>query len=287
MDPHRFRPRLETIEDRITPAISPADVFAAVDTIATTQPALEWIGSHLNSKAVFTARTTLADGLPVVHRTNNAAAAVLSEFMVDLQEAAAANPAAVGTLAALYRQAASYQSAGLENAARAADLAVNQFGAPPESLSPPPPTPPVSPPTVPVVPAPSSPQDDSGMSDSIPSLTAPGWTDVGGGLRSRDVTIGTGDPVGDGDSITVQYTGWLKDNGTEFDTSRDTKQPLTSPLSGLIRGWQIAVPGMRPGGIRQLEIPSELAYGAAGSPPSIPPNADLVFEIKLISSTSE
>jgi hypothetical protein len=222
--------------------------------------------------------------LPLVHRTNNASAAVLSEFMGDLQEAAAANPAAVGTLAALYRQASTFEAMARVNAAWAGHLAVNEFGAPPSSLLPPSPPPP-GPPSPPVVPPPSSPNDDSGMSDTIPSLTAPGWTDIGGGLRSRDVTIGTGPAVETGDTITVQYTGWLKDTGTQFDTSRDDKQPLTSPLSGLIQGWQQGVPGMKPGGIRQLEIPAALAYGSAGSPPSIPPNADLVFEIKLISSS--
>ena len=62
-------------------------------------------------------------------------------------------------------------------------------------------------------------------------------------------------------------------------------QPLTSALSGLIKGWQEGVPGMKPGGIRQLVIPAALGYGAAGSGSSVPPNSDLVFEIKLISSS--
>jgi hypothetical protein len=60
MDSLRFRPRVEGIEDRITPAISPSDVFAAAQYAAATQPALEWIAGHLNTKTVFLARTTLA-----------------------------------------------------------------------------------------------------------------------------------------------------------------------------------------------------------------------------------
>jgi FKBP-type peptidyl-prolyl cis-trans isomerase len=47
--------------------------------------------------------------------------------------------------------------------------------------------------------------------------------------------------------------------------------------------WQEGIPGMQIGGIRQLDIPAALAYGDAGFPPNIPANADLVFEIKLVS----
>ena len=111
------------------------------------------------------------------------------------------------------------------------------------------------------------------MSDDFPELAAADWADLGAGLRSRDITIGTGPEVQDGDTITVQYTGWLRDTEVVFDTSRDTKQPLTSSLDNLIRGWILAVPGMKPGGIRQLDIPSALAYGAAGQPPCAPPPA--------------
>ena len=59
---------------------------------------------------------------------------------------------------------------------------------------------------------------------------------------------------------------------------------IGTELGRLIRGWQEGVPGMKPGGIRQLIIPAALAYGSAGSG-SVPPDADLVFEIKMISST--
>jgi FKBP-type peptidyl-prolyl cis-trans isomerase len=129
------------------------------------------------------------------------------------------------------------------------------------------------------------------MTNTIPDVNASDFTTVSAdGLKSRDITVGTGTPVGASDTVTVQYTGWLM-NGTVFDSSRPSLSPrgtaatpLTSPLSGLIRGWQEGVPGMKPGGIRQLIIPAALAYGAAGAG-SVPPNSDLVFEIKLISST--
>lgn len=53
-------------------------------------------------------------------------------------------------------------------------------------------------------------------------------------------------------------------------------------MSEVIRGWDLGVPGMRVGGRRQLGIPPELAYGADGRPPQIPPNARLLFEIQLL-----
>jgi FKBP-type peptidyl-prolyl cis-trans isomerase FkpA len=55
-------------------------------------------------------------------------------------------------------------------------------------------------------------------------------------------------------------------------------------LNKLIEGWKIGVPGMKPGGIRRLFIPSAYAYGSKGHGDSIPPDSDLVFEVKLLSS---
>ena len=66
--------------------------------------------------------------------------------------------------------------------------------------------------------------------------------------------------------------------------SRTKAQAVTFDLDSLIQGWKLGIPGMRPGGIRRLYIPAALGYGAAGSGTSIPPNADLVFEIRLLSS---
>ena len=108
-----------------------------------------------------------------------------------------------------------------------------------------------------------------------------------GGGRAEDLGRGpgVGAPLAAGGSVTVFYTGWLAANGTKFDSRRSPAAPATFALSGLIQGWQQGLLGMKPGGIRRLFVPAALGYGAAGSPPSIPANADLVFEIKLISHT--
>lgn len=126
--------------------------------------------------------------------------------------------------------------------------------------------------------------DDSGMTNTMPSPTDPAWVAGANGLKTWDVVVGTGTPVTAGQSIKVFYSGWLASNGTLFDSRRSPAAPADFSLTSLIQGWQQGVPGMKPGGIRRLFIPAALGYGAAGSPPNVPPNADLIFEIKLVSS---
>ncbi|MBX3390766.1 MAG: FKBP-type peptidyl-prolyl cis-trans isomerase [Phycisphaeraceae bacterium] len=101
------------------------------------------------------------------------------------------------------------------------------------------------------------------------------------GLVIEELKLGEGEPVKAGAIVTINYHGTLKDGGTLVDTTRG-KQPATFPLNKLIKGWQQGVPGMKPGGIRRLIIPYQLAYGETGKPPVIPPKSDLVFIIELI-----
>jgi len=128
---------------------------------------------------------------------------------------------------------------------------------------------------------PLSTSDASGMSDTIPDVNDPHWQAMPDGLRVWDVVEGDGTAAAAGSNVTVYYTGWLKSDGTQFETDR-TSGPNTFSLAGLIQGWQEGIPGMKPGGLRRLDIPAALAYGTAGSPPKIPGNADLVFEIKML-----
>ena len=103
-------------------------------------------------------------------------------------------------------------------------------------------------------------------------------------LQGTDVVTGTGAAAKDGDKVSVQYVGVLYANGKQFDSSWDRgKKPFqfTIGQGQVIQGWDQGVAGMKVGGRRVLVIPPDLAYGAAGSPPTIPANAPLVFAVDL------
>jgi FKBP-type peptidyl-prolyl cis-trans isomerase len=104
-----------------------------------------------------------------------------------------------------------------------------------------------------------------------------------GGLQLWDLVVGKGAVAKSGKRVRVHYTGWLSD-GKKFDSSLDSHHPYVFPLGRgeVIRGWDEGVVGMREGGKRQLRIPPDLAYGEKGSPPVIPENATLIFEIQLL-----
>jgi len=100
-------------------------------------------------------------------------------------------------------------------------------------------------------------------------------------LVTEDLGVGTGQAAAATDDVTVHYTGWLATDGTVFDSSVERGQPATFPISGVIKGWQEGIPGMKVGGKRRLVIPADLAYGPDGTG-GIPPNSALVFEVELI-----
>ncbi|MGL6072535.1 MAG: FKBP-type peptidyl-prolyl cis-trans isomerase [Fimbriiglobus sp.] len=106
------------------------------------------------------------------------------------------------------------------------------------------------------------------------------WKKADGGARIWDVKIGTGVEVKPRANVTIHYTGWTE-AGKVFDSSLNAGRPVSFPLTDLIKGWQLHVPGMKVGGIRRMELPPDLAYGAAGAPPDIPANATLIFEIEV------
>jgi len=102
------------------------------------------------------------------------------------------------------------------------------------------------------------------------------------GLKYFDIVEGDGAVAETGNSVTVNYTGWLTNN-VKFDSSLDSGTPFTFTLgSGMvIPGWDEGVVGMKVGGKRQLVIPAELGYGETGGG-TIPPNATLIFDVELM-----
>ena len=108
-------------------------------------------------------------------------------------------------------------------------------------------------------------------------------TTTASGLKYVDEHVGDGDAPSKGQKVTVHYTGTLS-NGKKFDSSVDRKQPFqfTIGIGQVIKGWDEGVMSMRVGGKRRLIIPAELGYGARGAPPTIPANAELVFDVELL-----
>jgi FKBP-type peptidyl-prolyl cis-trans isomerase len=103
-------------------------------------------------------------------------------------------------------------------------------------------------------------------------------------LEVEDVTVGMGPAAKTADTVHVQYTGTLT-NGKKFDSSYDhggDPFKFTIGKGEVIKGWDQGVVGMKVGGKRKLRIPSDLGYGANGSPPNIPANAGLVFDVELV-----
>ena len=263
-----FRPRLEALEDRTTPATVGQIQAAAAETqylaaqIRTFSRDFEWMSNpRFRSWVQNYTRNVWFDGTVEIK--------TFQEAIDSLRSQAAARPALAGVMGPHLAHYAQMQAQARANMAFAQNIGawLGFSVAAPAAVRPP-----VAP-------------NDSGMTNTVPAVNSPSWVTGANGLKTWDVVVGTGAPVVAGNSITVFYTGWLASNGTQFDARRSPSAPVTFSLSGLIQGWQQGIPGMKPGGIRRLFVPAALGYGAAGSPPNIPANADLVFEIKVISHT--
>jgi FKBP-type peptidyl-prolyl cis-trans isomerase FkpA len=119
-------------------------------------------------------------------------------------------------------------------------------------------------------------------SPTSPSSSAP--------FSQTDLSVGTGTVAASGQTLIVNYTGWLYDGsqadqkGLPFDSTVG-KTPFSFTLGAgqTIKGWDEGVPGMKVGGVRRLVIPPSLAYGATRTG-LIPANTTLVFEIELLSA---
>jgi FKBP-type peptidyl-prolyl cis-trans isomerase len=103
-------------------------------------------------------------------------------------------------------------------------------------------------------------------------------------LGTNDLIVGTGDPITSESSFSAYYIGW-NPSGKVFDSSINgnaLKAPLAVTPGGVIPGWTAGVNGMKVGGVRELTIPSDQAYGTTGSGADIPPNTPLKFIVMII-----
>lgn len=122
-----------------------------------------------------------------------------------------------------------------------------------------------------------------GTLDQTPPAPSSIAVTTASGLVYEDLQLGDGTAAQSGNTVSVNYTGWLED-GTKFDSSLDRGQPFDFTLGAgqVIPGWDEGVTGMLENGTRLLVIPPELGYGTSGSGSTIPPNATLIFEVQLI-----
>ena len=121
-------------------------------------------------------------------------------------------------------------------------------------------------------------QSGTGVMDDDASLE---FTTTGSGLKYRVLRHSDDRKPTASNTVTVNYRGWL-DNGREFDSSYKRGEPISFPLQGVVAGWTEGMQLVGNGGMIELWVPSELGYGAAGSPPSVPPNATLHFIVELL-----
>jgi FKBP-type peptidyl-prolyl cis-trans isomerase len=120
-------------------------------------------------------------------------------------------------------------------------------------------------------------------STSSPMKVSGAPTTTASGLQYWDIVVGSGATAAPGNTVKVHYSGFLT-GGEKFDSSRDRGEPFSFPLGAgqVIKGWDEGVAGMKVGGQRQLRIPPQLGYGAAGAGGAIPPNATLIFDVELL-----
>jgi peptidylprolyl isomerase len=123
---------------------------------------------------------------------------------------------------------------------------------------------------------------------SAASAAPEGFIATSSGVLYHDSVVGTGPEPQTGQTVVVNYTGWLDagdgKHGAKFDSSLDRNQPFSFVLGThqVIAGWDTGVATMHVGGKRTLIIPAEQGYGERGAGSAIPPGATLVFDVELL-----
>jgi hypothetical protein len=256
-----FRPTLLDLERRDNPQFTPEQVFDAAATVRDSAPVL----TYLQERPDLARAGNAGPQLFALADVNRTAGNALLQFMTELRQVIAATPRPTAEQVEYAGRSGFLAFRGFEIAAQAEQLAA-RIGAsrPPEAL----------------------PTDGSALLQVAPAATGEGLQNLGNGLQIRDRVVGTGDAVPANATVLTQYRGFLASTGAEFDTSVG-REPFSANLNGgVIQGFSQGLVGARVGGIRQLFIPAALGYGAAGSPPSIPADADLIFEVQVLAITS-
>jgi FKBP-type peptidyl-prolyl cis-trans isomerase FkpA len=101
------------------------------------------------------------------------------------------------------------------------------------------------------------------------------------GIQIRRYNKTDGASPGKKDRVVVHYHGTLED-GTVFDSSVKRGQPSAFPIKNVIPCWQESLTRLHVGEEARLTCPPDTAYGAKGSPPNVPPNETLTFEVELL-----
>lgn len=121
----------------------------------------------------------------------------------------------------------------------------------------------------------------AGYQSRVSAFSADGISEV----RTEDLLVGDGEELSENSSFSAYYIGW-NPSGVIFDQSISDDGTLSSPLSvspgAVIDGWTEGVVGMKVGGVRELTIPSDKAYGETGQGDDIPPNTPLKFVVMVI-----
>jgi peptidylprolyl isomerase len=135
-------------------------------------------------------------------------------------------------------------------------------------------------------PAPPAPKASTNLKDTKTKPVVPKQTGAPPKkLVVKDIVVGKGRAAKNGDKLSMQYVGVLFKTGEQFDASWDNGAPFDFTLGqgNVIPGWDKGLVGIKPGGRRELIIPSKLGYGPRGQGTTIPPNSALVFIVDALS----
>ena len=119
------------------------------------------------------------------------------------------------------------------------------------------------------------------LEEAAPESEAPATVTTKSGLQITTLREGTGESPTRRDRVSVHYHGTFE-NGEVFDSSVDRGKPAVFPLNRVIKCWTEGLQLMKVGGKAKLVCPPKIAYGKRGSPPTIPPDATLTFEVELL-----